>query len=648
MSNNQLKSLEDLFDGRFLRIPDYQRGYAWQEHQLNDFWEDLEVLEDEHIHYTGVLTLERVTAAIKNEKIDCWQHDHGAKDSDKSFYIVDGQQRITTTIILIQTILEKVAKQEWFATEEVTFLKNKYISKKNQNGYSSYFFGYTTDNPSYEFLKTKIFNDHSIGYDNKDTLYTANLKYAKDYFSQKLKSCDLSRLEQLFIKLTKHFKFNVYEISDDLDVFVAFETMNNRGKKLSNLELLKNRLIYLSTKFYDNDKSTLRYEINECWKTIYEYLGKNAKQTLSDDDFLKDHWIMYYDYSRERGNDYIVDLLEERFIVKNINNGITINSVSDYIKSLSTSIEYWYYIHNPIEAKLNDEIKLYLDKLHRLGYASFIPLIMAILSRDNDYEVTKVVSLLKLIEQYIFLVFRVSRRRANTGDSEFYRRAREYYKREKTLDDIIGIGGNSQNDSTGIRWWLDKYVDLKSFKIHLEDKFKNGDGYYSWSGIRYFLYEYELYLKDCSKNHDQKINWEIYANSKQDYVTIEHNFPQNDSNPYWKDVFSPFSEGDKRFIRNSLGNLLPLSRAKNSKLQNDSFADKKNGKNDSCVGYKNGSYAEQEINEKLIWTIDEIRSRGLRLIDFLIERWDIVSVVSVIENDEKESLLFLPPSHLSI
>ena len=63
---------------------------------------------------------------------------------------------------------------------------------------------------------------------------------------------------------------------------------------------------------------------------------------------------MYYDYSRERGNDYIVDLLEERFIVKNINNGITINSVSDYIKSLSTSIEYWYYIHNPIEAKLNE------------------------------------------------------------------------------------------------------------------------------------------------------------------------------------------------------------------------------------------------------------------------------------------------------
>lgn len=47
--------------------------------------------------------------------------------------------------------------------------------------------------------------------------------------------------------------FNIHEIEDDYDVFVAFETMNNRGKKLTNLELLKNRLIYLTT-LNDNDK----------------------------------------------------------------------------------------------------------------------------------------------------------------------------------------------------------------------------------------------------------------------------------------------------------------------------------------------------------------------------------------------------------
>ena len=46
--------------------------------------------------------------------------------------------------------------------------------------------------------------------------------------------------------------FNIHEIADDYDVFVAFETMNNRGKKLTNLELLKNRLIYLTTLYEDN------------------------------------------------------------------------------------------------------------------------------------------------------------------------------------------------------------------------------------------------------------------------------------------------------------------------------------------------------------------------------------------------------------
>lgn len=641
MANTKLQALKDIFDGKYLRIPDYQRGYAWQDHQLNDFWEDLNILEIDHTHYTGVLTLEKVTSQLKKEDMSNWQNDHGAKDSDEVFYIVDGQQRITTSIILIQTILEKVQLQlklEWFAEKKVASLKNKYISETNQNNYIAYFFGYTTDNPSYEFLKTQIFGDSSNWNDNTDTLYTVNLRYAKDFFSEKIKSYDHSRLEQLFIKLTKCFKFNVYEISDDLDVFVAFETMNNRGKKLSNLELLKNRLIYLSTKFDDSDKLPLRNEINECWKTIYEYLGKNPKVKLLDDNFLKDHWIMYYDYSREKGNDYIVDLLENKFIVKNVNSDVTITSMREYITSLKTCIEYWYYIHNPTEANLDDEIKLNLDKLCRLGFASFIPLIMAILSRDNNYEVSEVVKLLKLIEQYIFLIFIVSRRRSNTGDSTFYRNARDYYHKEINIQEIIGERNfNDQNLSIGIYWWLDKYVDISSFKVYLDDKFKNSNGYYSWSGIRYFLFEYELNLKNKTMNNTQKINWLDYINAKQDYITIEHIYPQNDSDPYWKRYYASFSTEEKRDICNSLGNLLPLSRSKNSKLQNDSFETKKTGIHGSYIGYKNGSYAEQEVNEKLNWSIEEIKERSLKLLDFLMERWEIK-----IPDDKKEALLFLP------
>lgn len=65
---DKLETLEDIFP-KFLRIPDYQRGYAWrndkQNNQLDDFWNDLEDLQDGQKHYTGVLTLEKVTPEMK-------------------------------------------------------------------------------------------------------------------------------------------------------------------------------------------------------------------------------------------------------------------------------------------------------------------------------------------------------------------------------------------------------------------------------------------------------------------------------------------------------------------------------------------------------------------------------------------------------
>jgi hypothetical protein len=60
----KLQSLSEIFERRLLRIPDYQRGYAWLEHQYNDFWEDILHLNIERVHYTGVITLEPVSKEL--------------------------------------------------------------------------------------------------------------------------------------------------------------------------------------------------------------------------------------------------------------------------------------------------------------------------------------------------------------------------------------------------------------------------------------------------------------------------------------------------------------------------------------------------------------------------------------------------------
>jgi len=263
---SELLSLSKLFSEVILRIPDYQRGYAWTESQLEDFWNDIEQLEDGKSHYTGVLTLEEVSEhTLSNWEDDAWIIDH---KNYRPYYVVDGQQRLTTAMILIQAILERLPSTGALNYTNYDEIRRKFIFESRDGGISrSYLFGYEKDNPSYEYLKTSIFMEtsdtHSL---TERTIYTKNLAKAKTYFSTRLSDLAVKQLEVVYKKLTQYFLFNIYVITNDIDVFVVFETLNNRGKQLSHLELLKNRLIFLSTKLSDppSERSKLRSTINEC------------------------------------------------------------------------------------------------------------------------------------------------------------------------------------------------------------------------------------------------------------------------------------------------------------------------------------------------------------------------------------------------
>lgn len=622
----ELVSLSDIFNNKYYRVPDYQRGYAWGKAQLDDFWDDLNELELGRIHYTGVLTLEDVTDSERQDHADMWQRDNGANKSNSVCYVVDGQQRLTTSVILIKVLLDSVKDEKWFCDKRPKEYVNQYIGGENPEG-SYYYFGYTADNPSFEFLKTRIFGNSSITNENKDTLYTKNLEDAKKFFENKIKKISLTDKEVVFKKLTENFKFNKYIISDEMDVFVAFETMNNRGKKLSNLELLKNRLIYISTKFNkEQGGEALRYEINTCWKNIYEFLGKNKDNILDDDDFLKNHWIMYFSYNREVSNAYMVDLLDKIFTSKEVNKTLNVEYIRQYINSLKDSIEKWYILHNVSEYNGDKEIKILLEKLYRLNYGAFKPILMAVLLRP---EICKVdfVDLLKIIERYIFLIFYISRRRSNTGDSSFYADASEYYKNNKSIVDIIA----------NIKEWLVDYIKPNHFYDYIQDKFNEGGGYYYWNGLKYFMYEYELYLREKSKNSELKISWNSFTNIKNNYCTIEHILPQTPDGD-WKKVVKGLRVKKIQKIVGTIGNLVPLANAKNSKLSNYDFLIKKSGKDGEFVGYYNGSYSENEIAKENVWGLNEIKVRSEKLIKFLFDHWEIETYLNEDESNTIEDL----------
>ena len=148
--------------------------------------------------------------------------------------------------------------------------------------------------------------------------------------------------------------------------------------------------------------------------------------------------------------------------------------------------------------------------------------------------------------------------------------------------------------------------------------------YYGWTGLKYFLFEYEQHLKAKSRSSRDKLIWEDFTREdfEKDYGTIEHIYPQKPKDPYWSSHFGKLATRERNAVRNSLGNLLALSRPKNSALGNMPFPKKRDG---DLVGggYRVGSYSEIEVAEQKDWTPSSVLERGVRLLDFMETRWGI-------------------------
>lgn len=608
---SDMKSLNTLFNNALFRIPDYQRGYAWTAKQLEDFWQDLVRLTEDRKHYTGQLTLEAVKEPVwKGWEDDAWLiRDVGFTP----YYVVDGQQRLTTAIILLKCMIDRVGPTGSLAHRSTVEIEKQFLVYRSGELLRTCLFGYEKDNPSHEYLKTQILGLPSVQNQHTRTLYTANLASAREFFTVRLKDAKPEDLERWFRALTQRFLFNIHELGDDLDVFVAFETMNNRGKPLSKLELLKNRLIYLSTLLpapvTPVERQHMRRDINDAWKTAYEFLGRVEDQSLDDDDFLRAHWIIYYPYAREDAWEYASVLLDRNFTAKSVlDSKLKAADLHTYVRSIQSSVRKWHAMHFPAMADgIPAETKPWLERLNRLRWGAFGPLVMAALQTGNSSE-----SLLRLFvtaERFRFVVNRLCRVRADTGDNRFYRMAEQVYHRVRPLDEVT----ERIHELVADYFWLDRFKDEMKAQKH---------NFYDWHGIRYFLFEYEQHLRQKAAMQAEKLDWVAFSSVKGDNVSIEHIYPQTPKPGEWPE-FDVLPEAQRSSLCHSLGNLLALSTSKNSKLSNRPFAAKRVDSN-GVIGYHNGSYSEIEVAKQAAWTPADVVARGLAMLQFLEQRWNIV------------------------
>lgn len=617
---DHLQTVQEIFTARFLRVPDYQRGFAWERKHCLDLLEDLELLDGGGEHYTGTLVLHRVSGAppIMDEE----GREHGVFD------IVDGQQRLTTIVLLLDAIRRELPEGSPLAAG----IKKTYVLTRDLDGKAQPKLALNRD--THAFYSRNIIADlPSI--DGPQIRSERLLKDAHGYFRAHLRD-EIGKRESgdawligLHKKVTNGLKLTVYEVPRASDVGVIFEVMNNRGKPLSEMEKVKNYLLYLASKVTTSPGSDLAEQINETWRTVFEGLMQSdASGSFYEDQLLRAHWLMAYDHRPKEwsGNGSI----KARFSLKLYQGklGQLVADLMAYTESLrSFSVAYCDLIaptragafaEYRDQAAARDKLVRAARRLVRLeALASFLPMLGAIrLVCPGNAETY--LSFLNLCEKYAFRVYRWAKRRANAGQTSLFKLGNDIYHGRVTSEDA----------GPTVTSYLHYYAPEADFRRELEAP----SDWYNWHGIKYFLYEYEEHL---ARGKPVQLPWDVLARrDKKD--SIEHVLPQTPTEPYWTERWSA---EDIRTHLHDLGNLsLTFD---NSSYGNKGFPDKKGSAGSGACYANSNMFMERRLAIYDAWTKEQCAARHTEIAAWAIERWAVpvadagaVATAEVLEDDD--------------
>lgn len=284
MQNGNMK-VEDLFNGdRIFNIPKYQRTYSWDEENLESFIEDLKNQRSERNYFLGTLLFHQRENRGEYEIID----------------VVDGQQRLTTIIIFMKVLI-KILKDRNSQT-----ISGKTHSRYIYDGES---YKLELENESNAFLQNYILSDEESSC-NIETPAQKKLLNAKDYFENALKNLQTEKMEIIF-NVLKNAEVILYVVNQISEATKIFELLNDRGKKLTNLEGVKSYLMYRigCLKLKDDGEQSIN-SIQDNISSIYRIV---EKYNVNESDVLRYHTITF---EKSKTDDYSAP---EQYIKSKIN-----------------------------------------------------------------------------------------------------------------------------------------------------------------------------------------------------------------------------------------------------------------------------------------------------------------------------------------
>ena len=596
---------------RKFQIPGYQRNYSWGKDQFEDLWRDLHtIIGTDKPHFMGTVLLQRNTGSHINQAPGVTVYD-----------IIDGQQRLTTLIILLHLISEERREYDETTADNI---RREYIEPNH--GWKL-----ILKNEDARYFQQEVLGGSrgtSPPRRSTNTNSEQQLQAAKEFFEEQLGGnresvpAGFEDYQSYLVHLTDtilQLEFKSYDVESESEAVRIFEATNDRGKDLTNLERTKSFLMYQMHLCYEDDADnqltdnldSIRNEFKEMYR-LHKEATEGMSNAPSSGRIQRYHFIIWHDSSIRTRNpayqNYLRELKDHFRELENERQKVT--AIKDYTQKLRGAFEAIKEIHTGSLGGSETEIRL--ERLFALNtVGNFYPLLIAVrlssLTDENQF-----VDLLDRIETYTFRAYVLMDYRTNKRKNGFYVLARKINNGEKSVADVV------EKIENYITWDCDD--DQIDTRLGDERFFKN----YGSKRIRYLLYFYDVYLSDSDAHLHLKFD-EVVRGETEDYkITVEHIWPQNSSNiELTADEEEMYDE-----YKHRLGNLALMKHKENSSESNKSF-DKKRPRylrneilmlNQIAEGEARAEWGDEQWDDNE-WGIDQIEARENDIRAFVKRRW---------------------------
>lgn len=428
------------------------------------------------------------------------------------------------------------------------------------------------------------------------------LYLAKEFFIGRLELLSKAELDILKSKIDEFSRVLVYSVKDTAEATLIFETTNDRGKGLTNLEKIKSFMMYKSYIASDDLPEDLLKKIRTRFSEIYkEYEQFNGK--IEEDSILQYHFICHERWTNKNYQQHVQETKNYvNTLISSENNAVALKYINDYTQQLK---ETFYTVHEILRSNSVPVRELFM--LNRLG--NFWPLLIKSYKLDRTEDKINFEKIAKILSIYSFRVYAIKQSRSNTGQSSLLNLANDFEGDfEQLFDSLISL--------------VKQYCNEKSFKENLSHS-----DLYNWinkKDLNYFFWKYENYLRENVQPKASPMSEQELTNTNSKLkLSIEHIASQNPSVKIVSNI-ETLPEVDENFKENylhSLGNLTIDPLSSNSSKGNLDFESKNNG-----YFLKAPFKTQNELEEFLDhykWTANSIIQRNIKLINFSLVEWSL-------------------------